>query len=359
MLRGALRELTIGDPAELATDIGPVIDDEARTRLEAHVAQLQAKHRVERLPLPAAAAAGTFVAPTLIEIDSLAALEREVFGPVLHVLRYQRAGLGALIDAINAGGYGLTFGVHSRIDETIDFVAARIRAGNLYVNRNMIGAVVGVQPFGGLGLSGTGPKAGGPLMLPRLRRAAQAPLPAGTAPASLGVLQAWARTSGRSTLAEHCAALAKATPLGAELTLPGPTGESNRLRFVPRGRALCLAADDDELLRQLAAALACGNGAVLCAPGAEALRQSLPAELRLLVMATPDAATAAADVALAVPAQAVALRRLLAAREGARIRVVTPQGGDYPAEALLIEQTMTVNTAAAGGNASLMTLAPA
>ncbi len=361
MLRGALRELAIGDPAELATDIGPVIDEDARARLLAHVARMRATHHCEQLPLPEQATRGTFVAPTIIEIESLAALDGEVFGPVLHVLRWQRPELGALIEAINATGYGLTFGVHSRIDETIDFVTARIRAGNLYVNRNLIGAVVGVQPFGGLGLSGTGPKAGGPLMLPRLRRSARAaPMPQSDAAATpaLRALQDWASAEGLAALADRCASLARVTLLGRTIALPGPTGESNQLRFVARGRALCVADDEGDLLLQAAAALASGNRVLLCAAGAGALLARLPRALEARVTATADAASAAADVVLATPAHAPALRRALAARDGARVRVVTPVDGDYPLEALVVEQTLTVNTAAAGGNASLMTLAP-
>jgi RHH-type proline utilization regulon transcriptional repressor/proline dehydrogenase/delta 1-pyrroline-5-carboxylate dehydrogenase len=362
MLRGALREIAIGDPAELATDIGPVIDEDARARLLAHVARMRATHHCEQLPLPETAAQGTFVAPAVIEIESPAALDGEVFGPVLHVLRWPRTGLGALIEAINATGYGLTFGVHSRIDETIDFVTARIRAGNLYVNRNMVGAVVGVQPFGGLGLSGTGPKAGGPLMLPRLRRGARgAPVPqtdAAAAPA-LRALQDWAAAEGNAALAARCASLARSAPIGRTIELPGPTGESNRLRFIARGRALCVADDEHELLHQAAAALACGNRVVLCAPGAGGLLARLPRALDAHVSATGDAASAAADVVLAAPAHAPALRRGFAARDGARVRVVTPHDGDYPLGALVVEQALTVNTAAAGGNANLMTLAPA
>jgi RHH-type proline utilization regulon transcriptional repressor/proline dehydrogenase/delta 1-pyrroline-5-carboxylate dehydrogenase len=364
MLHGALRELAVGDPARLATDIGPVIDAESRERLQAHVERMRTMHHVERLPLPEAAAQGTFVAPTVIEIDSLAQLDREVFGPVLHVLRFRRAELGGLIEAINATGHGLTFGVHSRIDETIDFVTARVRAGNLCVNRNMIGAVVGVQPFGGLGLSGTGPKAGGPLMLQRLRRGAPAPrLPAAGAavlPPAFTALQRWAGVTGRDALAACCTALAQATPLAQALELPGPTGEFNRLRFIARGRALCSASDEQELLLQLAAALATGNRAILCAPGATALLAVLPAEVVQQVGAVAEAAAADIDVALALPTQAPALRRMLAERDGPRVRVATRSAdGEYPLEALVVEQTITVNTAAAGGNASLMTLGTA
>ena len=163
LLIGAMDELAIGDPALLSTDVGPVIDEEARKTLEAHVAAMAAAGRVlHRVALPATSAHGTYVAPTLIELDGIGRLQREVFGPVLHLVRYPADALDEVIDAINATGYGLTLGIHSRIDATVRHIASRVRVGNVYVNRNIIGAVVGVQPFGGEGLSGTGPKAGGP-----------------------------------------------------------------------------------------------------------------------------------------------------------------------------------------------------
>jgi len=168
MLAGAMAELRVGDPGLLATDVGPVIDDEAKARLDAHADKMAERFsRLHRVALPEACAHGTFVAPTAFEIDSLARLEHEVFGPILHVVRYRAGDLDRVIEAINATGYGLTLGIHSRIDATAETIAARVRAGNIYVNRNMIGAVVGVQPFGGERLSGTGPKAGGPRYLHR------------------------------------------------------------------------------------------------------------------------------------------------------------------------------------------------
>jgi len=163
LLIGAMNELAIGDPVSLATDVGPVIDEEAKKTLETHVAAMAAEGRVlHRVALPAATAHGTFVAPTLVELDRISRLKREVFGPVLHVIRYPASALDEVIAAINDTGYGLTLGIHSRIDATVRHIASRVRVGNVYVNRNIIGAVVGVQPFGGEGLSGTGPKAGGP-----------------------------------------------------------------------------------------------------------------------------------------------------------------------------------------------------
>ncbi|MEO5861024.1 MAG: bifunctional proline dehydrogenase/L-glutamate gamma-semialdehyde dehydrogenase PutA [Burkholderiales bacterium] len=182
LLSGAMQELVIGDPAQLATDVGPVIDAAAQRDLRRHIDALRSVGKpVCESKLPADAEHGNFVAPCAFEIPNLALLEREVFGPVLHVIRYGGAQLDSVIDAINATGYGLTLGIQSRIDMTIRHIQTRARVGNIYVNRNMIGAVVGSQPFGGEGLSGTGPKAGGPHYL--LRFAAERVTSANTAAA--------------------------------------------------------------------------------------------------------------------------------------------------------------------------------
>jgi RHH-type proline utilization regulon transcriptional repressor/proline dehydrogenase/delta 1-pyrroline-5-carboxylate dehydrogenase len=167
MLAGAIAELEMGDPALLSTDVGPVIDREALQRLEAHVERIAGTGRIIARARPAAHDHGTFLAPVAVEIDRVDRLTGEVFGPVLHVVRYKEDALEPLLDQIVATGYGLTLGIHSRIDETVDRVRQRLGVGNTYVNRNMIGAVVGVQPFGGERLSGTGPKAGGPFYLHR------------------------------------------------------------------------------------------------------------------------------------------------------------------------------------------------
>jgi RHH-type proline utilization regulon transcriptional repressor/proline dehydrogenase/delta 1-pyrroline-5-carboxylate dehydrogenase len=163
MLAGAMDELVIGDPGLLSTDVGPVIDEDAKRNLETHAARMDKEARLIKMaPLPEAAAHGCFVAPRAYELKSLSQLDREVFGPILHVVRWKADNLDGVINDINGTGFGLTLGIHSRIDATIDHIAKHVRVGNCYVNRNQIGAVVGVQPFGGEGLSGTGPKAGGP-----------------------------------------------------------------------------------------------------------------------------------------------------------------------------------------------------
>jgi RHH-type proline utilization regulon transcriptional repressor/proline dehydrogenase/delta 1-pyrroline-5-carboxylate dehydrogenase len=168
LLQEAMDQLAVGDPLRLATDIGPVIDDASIAGLETHVQRMRAEAQlIKEMRLPANTAQGSFFAPRVYELDRLDRLTQEVFGPILHVIRYEAGSLDQVIDAVNAIGYGLTLGVHSRIESTWERVRQRARVGNLYINRNMIGAVIGVQPFGGEGLSGTGPKAGGPYYLHR------------------------------------------------------------------------------------------------------------------------------------------------------------------------------------------------
>ena len=169
LLQGAMSELCIGDPRWLTTDVGPVIDEDALLGLQAHVATLSQTHEIiYQCTLPEACSAGYYMAPTAIAIEHISVLEKEVFGPVLHVIRYKRDQLDDVITQINQTGYGLTLGIHSRLNSTVDYIRERVHVGNCYVNRNMIGAVVGLQPFGGEGLSGTGPKAGGPYYLQRM-----------------------------------------------------------------------------------------------------------------------------------------------------------------------------------------------
>jgi RHH-type proline utilization regulon transcriptional repressor/proline dehydrogenase/delta 1-pyrroline-5-carboxylate dehydrogenase len=163
MLSGAVDTLKVGDPALLETDVGPVIDDEARSMLEGHAKRMDREGRLlMQAEVQPGLENGTFFAPRAYEIDSIRRLQGEVFGPVLHVVRWKGGELDRVLDEIESTGYGLTLGVHSRIERTAAYVAERVGVGNMYVNRNMVGAVVGVQPFGGQGLSGTGPKAGGP-----------------------------------------------------------------------------------------------------------------------------------------------------------------------------------------------------
>ncbi|MEJ7138655.1 bifunctional proline dehydrogenase/L-glutamate gamma-semialdehyde dehydrogenase PutA [Amphibiibacter pelophylacis] len=445
LLREAMAELEVGAPEHLHTDVGPVIDAEAQGGITAHIAALQKAGlkvtRAGRRRGQGEGAGGHFVAPALIELDRLDRLEREIFGPVLHVLRYRRDDLPALLDQLHALGYGLTLGVHSRIDETIAAVCRRSHAGNLYVNRNTIGAVVGVQPFGGMGLSGTGPKAGGPLYLRRLVQdggAADAllgdlppPLFAGllpvagdgdgaTAPdfaalrqrlddpahtatlagAARPALQAWLAlgaalwapgahgVAGESlgltpdelalaqTAWQHSGAQLRQ---GADLVLPGPTGERNSYALCPRGRLAAVARTRLGAITQMLATLAQGNTLRLQWLGAgELLTPAWPRLGSVLHVGadalTLDTACAHDDISavlIEVDADGAGAQSPLQALSGLNARS-GPQrpvvrgvvrstaslqaGAQWPWTALVHEQVISVNTAAAGGNAALMTL---
>ena len=363
MLKGAMHELEVGAPDKLATDIGPVIDDDALATL--HAAINHARNQgwpVWQLPLPAACQHGSFVPPTLIEIPEFGVLDQEVFGPVLHVLRFRRDQLAALVGDINASGYGLTLGIHSRIASTVDAIVSQARVGNVYVNRNMIGAVVGVQPFGGEGRSGTGPKAGGPLYLRRLQQGGDSVIglrgPDDAPDPALLALRSWATSQGDTVLAAGCALYAQESLTGRELALPGPTGEVDRLRFAARGRALCAASGRAGLLNQVAAALATGNHAIVCKAQASLLPAGLPAVVLARIGATDDLATADIDIALVETPCCRELLPLLAARPGALVSVVQTDGSVPVALwRLVAERSLCIDTAAAGGNASLMALA--
>jgi RHH-type proline utilization regulon transcriptional repressor/proline dehydrogenase/delta 1-pyrroline-5-carboxylate dehydrogenase len=362
MLKGAMRELRVGSPDRLSTDIGPVIDAEAQRNLLAHIERMR-PHAKDYFALEISAsiaAQGTYVPPTLLEIDSLLELDREVFGPVLHIIRYRRADLSKVIETINATGYGLTLGVHSRIDETIDFVIARAHVGNIYVNRNIIGAVVGVQPFGGEGKSGTGPKAGGPLYLKRLQRhvpslSQQVRQPNRRSDA----LNDWLDDHGYARLVELAKQYADTSLGGVTLDLPGPTGERNRLAFVARGVVLCAAVTRAGLLNQLAAALATGNRALVVGSAQQGLLDQLPSLVRDWIRAVSevDLHDLQFQMALIEKGCSGTLRSTLAARPDAIIGIVeTTESEAVDLWRLVAERAVCINTTAAGGNASLMTL---
>ncbi len=355
MLKGALEELRVGNPDRLATDVGPVISPAARDRILGHVEAMRRRGRaVHQCALsPEAVLHGTFVPPTIIEIESLSELQGEVFGPVLHVVRVPRDRLEAAVEAVNATGYGLTFGVHSRIDETIGRVTARSTAGNVYVNRNLIGAVVGVQPFGGHGLSGTGPKAGGPLYLRRLMRHGPAamPLPKGRPPAAA---RAWlALSDGSEAGREFGRSVLAGTPAGVAMDLVGPVGERNEYSTIPRGAVVCIAPDREQLMVQVGAALATGNRALIAVG---ALGGPPPLDD---ILEVPDVLQTGCDAVLFAGSRVdlLAIARRLADREGPIVPIyLADPDGRYPLDFLVRERCVSINTAAAGGNASLMTI---
>jgi RHH-type proline utilization regulon transcriptional repressor/proline dehydrogenase/delta 1-pyrroline-5-carboxylate dehydrogenase len=371
MLKGAMAELEVGDPRNLSVDVGPVITADARDVISGHTEKMRGRgHKVTQTPLSEAAARGTFVPPTLIEVRKIADVEREVFGPVLHVLRYKREALDKLIDDINAAGYGLTFGLHTRIDETIARVVERIEAGNIYINRNVIGATVGVQPFGGSRLSGTGPKAGGPLYLSRL---IAEPAPgaldgvegAGAAVSGIRAYTDWLSAHGRVVEAERCVGMMARSPIGARAELKGPVGERNVYTLRRRGRVAAVASSESALLIQIGAILATGNDAVVSASLAKRALSGLPAELAPRISRFEDPLSAPAlAFALLEGDEAVtsdALRKL-ADRAGPIVRLQAlssarlADGEDFNLADLVEECATATNTAAAGGNASLMTI---
>lgn len=362
MIRGALHELSIGRTDRLAVDIGPVITAEAQATIEGHIAKMRAAgHRVEQVALSGDTGNGTFVPPTIIELTDLAELEREVFGPVLHVVRFRRADLDRLIDRINATGYGLTFGLHTRLDETIAHVTSRVKAGNLYINRNVIGAVVGVQPFGGRGLSGTGPKAGGPLYLGRLVAGAALPPPVvcDLADPAARDLAMWLEERGETAAAEQVREAIAASMLGAEVELAGPVGERNVYALHPRGRVLALPATRDGLFEQLGVALAAGNEVVVGdTAGVRDALAALPDTVRARVRVSDDWQREPAFAGALIDGDAERVRAALAVLSALPGPIVLPQAASagYRLDWLVEEVSTSINTTAAGGNASLMSL---
>ncbi|WP_116132619.1 bifunctional proline dehydrogenase/L-glutamate gamma-semialdehyde dehydrogenase PutA [Tropicimonas sp. IMCC34043] len=332
MLEGAMDELQLGNPWDLSTDIGPVIDAEAQSAIEAHVAKAAAEGRLlHRLDAPES---GLFCGPAVIRVTGIGDLQREVFGPVLHVATFRAADLEQVVARINATGFGLTFGLHSRIDDRVQTVVERVAAGNIYVNRNQIGAVVGSQPFGGEGLSGTGPKAGGPAYLPRFT--GDGPVAEAldwTTPADPPAVESALREALRS---------ADANPVLAREEMPGPTGESNGLITRARGPVLCLGPGAEAVAEQVAAVRRAG-GMSVAVEGALA-----PEALRGM----PEGLAAVLWCGRAETARAY--RQALAARSGPILPLLS--SASDPA-VFHIERHLCIDTTASGGNAALLAAA--
>lgn len=418
MIKGAMDELHIGDPGLLSTDVGPVIDGKALARLHDHVDDMAAlgdkTKLLHKLELPTVCQAGNFFAPHLFEISDLSVLKQEVFGPVVHIVRFKAGQIDAVIEQINATGFGLTLGVHSRIEGVCNRVAEKAQVGNVYVNRNMIGAVVGVQPFGGCGLSGTGPKAGGPHYLTRLvKKLAKTEMPNSGdqvftpdsvltnlpfdqvqmaqklwAAISVSQRQSILRSS-LSSLAKNslpsvdCAALIEwlqpqlevlTQKIDSRCDLPGPTGEHNQLELRGRGILISLLADGDSFeahVKRLLIAILAGNAVVWLVEEqyqsrAEYIAKSLyDAGLNeaLLTLETVKCASILLSSGVIdgvlVNQESTSTRwcqMMLAEREGALRPLITETRIDLLLPRLQLEKTVTVDTTAAGGNASLMTM---
>lgn len=443
MLKGAMQELVIDDPSHLVSDIGPVIDARALSILQQHQEKMvRLAKLIYQCEVPKTLKKGYFYGPVLYELKDASILEREVFGPAVHVIRYAVNELDKVIDTINASGYGLTLGIHSRIESKAEYIAQHVKVGNVYINRNMIGAVVGVQPFGGCGLSGTGPKAGGPHYLPRLLRDVivegkvaekkvkeekdvmdqdekiqdrlTSPLghtlrpsfdqPISTSAAhridavfsiisedakqgfearneylndyvaSLSSIEPDRATVADRvdilTIAENC--LSRGRRIIAEsVDLQGATGESNELRWEPRGNVISLYSDEHtDWVQSVIVALLTGNQVVLgCISTLEqqalqfvtSLLEAGFSEKSIQIVSLSDESQLIYLIkhkyvdAVAVSIQDASLIvRLLRQREGALIPLLTGSLSDSYIHGFMREKTVTINTTAAGGNASLL-----
>ncbi|MGB0631471.1 MAG: bifunctional proline dehydrogenase/L-glutamate gamma-semialdehyde dehydrogenase PutA, partial [Alphaproteobacteria bacterium] len=333
MLCGAMDELRLGDPWDPATDIGPVIDRAAQHRIAAHIDAAAADGRLlKRCDVPSQ---GLFVGPTAVRVDGIADVTEEIFGPVLHVATFRADDLASVVDDINRTGFGLTFGLHTRIDDRVQWIVDHVRAGNIYVNRNQIGAVVGSQPFGGEGLSGTGPKAGGPFYLPRFRAGDRVNSAVPDGPAV-----------SHDAVQDALDALPMPPRPGEAVDFPGPTGESNRMYLWPRGRVLCLGPTAEDASRQRDLCLAAGCAGLAVAPG---VAHGLDGRL------DPDALRGLSGFDAVIwwgdDPTALAYRRALAARTGPILPLCC---GRDVSSVLELERHVCVDTTAAGGNASLL-----
>jgi RHH-type proline utilization regulon transcriptional repressor/proline dehydrogenase/delta 1-pyrroline-5-carboxylate dehydrogenase len=315
MLFGAMRALCIGDPAEAACDIGPVIDQASQEKITRYI---QERHVLFATIAPET---GCFVAPTVLSVTGIQDLPEEIFGPVLHFASFDIKDLDRVIRDINGCGFGLTFGFHSRIDERVQRVISQIDVGNLYINRNQIGAVVGSQPFGGHGLSGTGPKAGGPRYVTRFAK--QTLLKSTpTKPPKMNAAQV-----ARAFQHQEQTAFSESKPIN----LPGPTGELNQYHLTPRQRVLCLGPGAEQLAKR-ALALGC------CAIAADISSQDLSAvpQLDAVVYSGPDGHH---------------IRKALSTRDGAIVPILMDETFEIW---LMKERSVCIDTTAAGGNTALL-----
>ncbi|WP_367680481.1 trifunctional transcriptional regulator/proline dehydrogenase/L-glutamate gamma-semialdehyde dehydrogenase [Candidatus Fukatsuia anoeciicola] len=391
MLHKAMAEYRMGNPERLSTDIGPVITRIAKEDIENHIQEMRIKgHRVYQAARSNVYDEkewqhGTFVMPTLIELENFEDLQKEVFGPVLHVIRFKQQDLDILVNKINATGYGLTLGIHTRIDETVSRVTKHAKVGNIYVNRNIVGAVVGVQPFGGEGLSGTGPKAGGPLYLYRLlsqypKNALLITLTRQNSHKIQGINERKHLLVAYNALIKFLLTkqkkeqqqlkwlpliqdYAKLAQGGTVYLLPGPTGERNTYTLLPKERVLCLADNDDDILIQLAAVLAVGSQVLWVDNRLQKeLFYQLPATVQSYISFSHDWKMSNiffdAVIFHGDTEQLRILCKQISQRDGPIISVQGFSRGESNIllERLLIEHTLSINTAAVGGNMSLMTI---
>jgi RHH-type proline utilization regulon transcriptional repressor/proline dehydrogenase/delta 1-pyrroline-5-carboxylate dehydrogenase len=336
MLYGAMSQLSMGNPWDIETDIGPAISRSAHDEISNYIAYAKyAGSLLNQLSVPDA---GYFVAPSVIKVSGIADLEKEIFGPVLHVATFKADEIDQVVDDINASGYGLTFGLHTRIDDRVEQVTSRLNVGNIYVNRNQIGAVVGSQPFGGEGMSGTGPKAGGPHYVPRFLHTEPADCASikGDAVDQAAVQSALDRLAGETQMTLNIA------------DLPGPTGESNRLSIIGRGTILCLGPSFEDAQAQYTIARKNGCSALIVTPDAKG-ENAISGHLDRDQLGHLSNIHGVAFWSTKDDLQNA--RKALAAREGAIIPLITSRD---MAHACVIERHICIDTTASGGDASLL-----
>ena len=336
MLKGAMEVLESGNPWWLSTDIGPVIDEKAYDKISNYIAAAHKEGRlITQLDVPND---GYFVGPAVIKVGGINDLEEEIFGPVLHVATFENDELDTIVSDINNRGYGLTFGLQTRIERRIDKLSAALKIGNIYVNRNQVGAVVGSQPFGGRGLSGTGPKAGGPHYLPRFYKSVSpmTPVVRGEDLDLATVQTTLDNLPDTSNLPQN------------HDIMPGPTGESNELFTYARGKILCLGPSVEEAVKQAETARENGCKPLICVPGAKgehALDGFLPRE-HLTILGGIDAVICWSDLD-----DLRSIRKALSERDGPLIPFVAEE--EF-ADRCLVERHVCIDTTAAGGNVSLL-----
>jgi len=278
MIQGAMMELSIGNPKHLSTDCGPVINHDAQVKLQSYIEKSRKRNQIIG-EIQCDLNTGYYVTPTIINLKSIDEINEEFFGPILHVISYKINELESMIDQLNAKGFGLTFGIHSRIDKQVEEITSRVNAGNIYVNRNQIGAVVGSQPFGGEGLSGTGPKAGGPSSLHGYSQSIFSTSATDHELTLYGNIEVDnlimpSLSLGRDLISKMKNKFSfiesdffdflhdEIAKYSTKISLPGPTGESNNIRYKPKGTVLCLGPTTIDALKQTLLALALGNSVI-------------------------------------------------------------------------------------------------
>lgn len=381
MLKGAINTYNVGNPEHLDIDIGPVIDKNAKFKIDQHILNMQKSnysvwqsevHKNYECDL------GNFVLPTLIELNNVNEIKEEIFGPVLHVIKYKYEEIDKIIQEINSTGYGLTLGIHSRIEEKIDRIVNSVKVGNIYVNRNIVGAVVGVQPFGGENLSGTGPKAGGPLYLYRLfsdrknenllslknlnKKDINKIYRKKIETLSIHFLE-WI-SMNYPELEQYCSKFIKISKSGTKCHLIGPTGEENNYLLLPRERVLCLSDNEHDLIVQLSAITSIGGKSILShTPVSQKIFSILPKSLMQNVILVPNWKREHVNFDSICfhgsPEELKDILKFLSERPGPVITVHSHATGARKMflERFLIERTISTNTTAAGGNTTLLNIA--